>query len=126
MRTSYITVDLDLESSADLSWIKDSGSSEGVTVHYCGPGETGHRATLGVAGFDENEDHAIGVYAAFLKANSSMLSATEARIIFNIGYEAGDEFSVWRSTLSSASISAIAAIGGEIMVTIYRRESDDA
>ena len=129
METYYITTDLDLESKNDLQTLADNATGE-MLVHFCGMADGLYRATFGSAANEANEDDAITLFCNFaeaLGAEDRKVWDSCSKIAFNLGYEAGDAPSTWRSNLSSGSIARIANLGGEIIVTIYQHgESVDA
>ncbi len=124
METSYITTDLDLESNTDLQIVADQLTGRQI-VHYCGQVKKHYQLTLGLLISDSSEDEAISAFCDFaerLPKDARTVWDNCTKITFNMGYEAGNVPSTWRSSVSPEVLERVVKLGGQIAITIYKHD----
>ena len=117
--TTFLNIDLDLESENDLQPLIDAWGEEIFVLGL--DNDDG----IWRGSFETMEDEAekiIDKYYQLVTGLSPVLRElwdnTNQRI-FDIGFEAGSELRIFQSHLSEQSIAKINSIGGRLTITIY-------
>lgn len=125
-RTHYLATDLEIEGDTDLTPMV-AFFGDDVSVHFCGQVGATYRAAFGLAGIAIHAEEAIELYCALVNGLPDDLRATWdrlARVDFDIGYQAGDDPKSWSTRVSRESLRRVAAVGGDVVVTIYASSID--
>jgi hypothetical protein len=123
-KTHFLNVDLDVFSRASLDPIVES-FGERVVVLYAGRRGRGYSAHFELADSglsDQQPDMLISRLVRLIKRlprpARRLWNQADARE-FNIGIEAAARSSVFEVRLQPETLAAVAAIGGQVVVTVY-------
>lgn len=122
-RTTFLNVDLDLQSRYDLQPLIEALSP---VIEPLGVWQTGrtHCAFLELVRQPKNADSAIrkmaGVINGLPRAKRKLWDATKSRI-FNVGIEAGMTQGTYVEDVSPETVTLVSKLGAHICFTVYSR-----
>jgi hypothetical protein len=115
----FLNIDLDIESSEDLSTLV-AEMSERTSVMRNESGGSVYFASFETGAHGENE--IIEEYSAIIEGlspkNRTLWEGCSKRE-FDFGYDSGDKPNNFHSSVSVNSIALLARLGGSVVVTIY-------
>jgi hypothetical protein len=116
----FLNVDLEILSREPLdSLAADLGDD--VIVLYCGATERGYLGSFEIAGTSGNADDAMAFLCTLIEGLSDEARTVWNRALarsFDVGYESGSS-PRFVSTLREETVKRVAALDGEIVITIY-------
>jgi hypothetical protein len=118
---SFLNVDLDLQSSKDLTPIINDFGEDVIVLHH-GKMMEHHHASFEVAESFAGPNELISFFCTLVENLSE-----EARVIwdnccirrFDLGYESGQQPRCWHSEITAKTIARVNDVGASITITIY-------
>lgn len=128
-KTHYITTDLELAASQDLTPLADVLAQRGfITYNIVQHEDNSWSARFRTEEGFEEPDQNIAAILTIIEALDEVSRSLWERCIlreFDIGYECGDEPKTFVQHLTTETLSRIARAGVAVRITLYPTSSDD-
>lgn len=122
MKISYVTTDLEFDSTSDLSHVVDE-FGENVSVHLNERVGNVYRVVLGTVHRDISADESVAFYCQLLERLSDPAKVSWqlcSRRVLDVAFESGTEPKCESYELPAELVHRVADLGMSIALTIYR------
>jgi len=126
VKIQFLNVDLDLESTGDLSPIVEEFGDDVVLMHQ----ETENGVSTASFELAGKQGCADSLFAEYFRLVDSLSDAgrrawdTCGKRVFDLGFDSGTEPNAIHEVLTQETMQELARVGGSIVVTVYAARPD--